>query len=236
MSLKIKYEKENLVIKSGEQQWHFTRELISVVILCLFYIFGVIGISFSIPFSSEFFVALTPFNLILSLALVLANHEEWSNKFIVVAVLCGVLGFFSEVAGVQTGLIFGEYEYGQTLGFQLFDVPVVLAVNWLMLIYAAAMVVSMFGRHLNIFVRVLMSALLMVGLDVLIEPIAIELDFWTWAGGDVPFQNYIGWFVIAFVLQFAFHKAIPKDMTNHVAVVLFGFQILFFGILNLFLF
>jgi putative membrane protein len=81
-----------------------------------------------------------------------------------------------------------------------------------------------------------MSALLMVGLDVLIEPIAIELDFWTWAGGYVPFQNYVGWFVIAFVLQFAFHKAIPKDMTNHVAVILFGLQILFFGLLNLFLF
>ncbi|MGB0862682.1 MAG: carotenoid biosynthesis protein [Saprospiraceae bacterium] len=230
MSLKIKYEQENLIIKSGKKQWHFTRELISVVILSLFYGFGTLGIS--LPITRDIFAVLTPFNLVLSLGLVLYNHKEWSNIFVITAILCGVIGYFSEVIGVQTGLIFGEYEYGNTLGFQLFEVPVILAINWLLLLYCSAMVVSMFGRHLNIFVRVLISAALMVGLDVLIEPVAIELDFWAWAGGNVPFQNYIGWFIIAFILQFTFHKATPKDATNHVAVILFGWQIVFFGVLN----
>ncbi len=101
MSLKIKYEQENLIIKSGEKQWHFTRELISVVILSLFYGFGTLGIS--LPITRDIFAVLTPFNLVLSLGLVLYNHKEWSNIFVITPILCGVIGYFSEVFAVQTG-------------------------------------------------------------------------------------------------------------------------------------
>ena len=75
----------------------------------------------------------------------------------------------------------------------------------------------------------------MVGLDFFIEPIAISLDFWSWKYDTIPLQNYLGWFLIAFLLQLIFLSVFNKAEKNIVAIVLFGWQIIFFGVLNLFL-
>jgi len=37
----------------------------------------------------------------------------------------------------------------------------------------------------------------MVGMDLLIEPVAIELNFWRWTDVTVPLENYIAWFVLS---------------------------------------
>lgn len=210
-----------------------SKSQLSIFILSLFYFFGIIGIA--IPTFRELFAMATPLTLILSLGFVLYNHENWDTKFVLAALFCGVVGYFSEVAGVATGLVFGEYSYGQTLGWQIFDVPIILTVNWLLLIYASAAVCNYFLGHLNIIIKAIICAALMVGLDFFIEPIAIALDFWSWEHEIVPLQNYIGWFVIAFFLQLIFLNVFNKSEKNIVAVVLFGWQVVFFGMLNLIL-
>jgi putative membrane protein len=232
MYLKISVEQKNLVVKSNKKQWYFSMENISVITLVLFYTVGLIGLSLPIR---DNFALLTPLNLLISLGIVLANHKYWTKAFMSVFIFIFLGGFFSEIIGVQTGWVFGNYEYGQTLGFKLFNVPLILGVNWLMLIYASAMVVNLLWKRFPLVLKALIAALLMVGLDVLIEPVAMELDFWNWENGIIPFQNFIGWFVIAFALQLAFFSVISKKMNNHAAVVLFALQVVFFGTLNLIL-
>ena len=41
----------------------------------------------------------------------------------------------------------------------------------------------------------------MVLLDIMIEPVAIELDFWQWEGGNIPLQNYLMWFIVALFMN-----------------------------------
>jgi putative membrane protein len=41
----------------------------------------------------------------------------------------------------------------------------------------------------------------MVLLDLMIEPVAIRLDFWHWQGGSIPIQNYIMWFLVAMFMN-----------------------------------
>ena len=41
----------------------------------------------------------------------------------------------------------------------------------------------------------------MVLLDLMIEPVAIRLDFWHWQGGAIPTQNYIMWFLVAMFMN-----------------------------------
>jgi putative membrane protein len=206
---------------------------LSIFIISLFYFFGIIGIA--IPASRNLFAMATPLTLLLSLALVLYNHEHWNKPFIYFSIFCGLVGYFSEVVGVTTGLVFGEYSYGQTLGWQILDVPVILSVNWLLLIYTSAAVCSFLFGHFNLILKAAISAALMVSLDFLIEPIAISLDFWSWKYDTIPLQNYLGWFVIAFLLQLVFLNVFNKAEKNRVAIILFGWQIIFFGVLNLFL-
>jgi uncharacterized membrane protein len=43
-----------------------------------------------------------------------------------------------------------------------------------------------------------MAALLMVALDVLIEPVAVALDFWQWENAVIPIQNFVMWFANGF--------------------------------------
>ncbi len=200
---------------------------ISIAILIILYTVGIIGIK-----SGTFgdILSLTPLNLSVSLALLLWNHEKWDGKFVAAIAIVAIAGFFVEVAGVQTGIIFGEYTYGKTLGWQWLDVPFVMAVNWLILVYCAAAVVSQRAEW-DIWLKAFAGAVIMVSMDFLIEPVAIRYDFWSWANTIIPTQNYLAWGLISFILLMIFHKLVPP-INNKVAIALFFLQIIFFVALS----
>jgi putative membrane protein len=97
------------------------------------YIAGIIGLNANA--TAELFKFLTPFNLVASLGILLYFHNDWNRNFIVFAVITFLTGYFIEVVGVKTGLIFGHYKYDRTLGFEILEVPPVIGVNWLLLVY-----------------------------------------------------------------------------------------------------
>lgn len=107
--------------------------------------------------------------------------------------------FFIEVAGVATGMIFGEYHYGATMWIQWLNVPLVIALNWTALILATNDLAARWLRH-PLAISVLASVLIM-GYDLFIEPVAVRLDYWQWAGGVIPTQNYLAWGVVALVFS-----------------------------------
>ncbi len=201
---------------------------ISIAILIILYAVGIVGIRTGM-FGD--ILSLTPLNLLVSLALLLWNHEKWDSKFVVAITIVAAAGFFVEVAGVQTGLIFGEYTYGKTLGWHWLDVPLAMAVNWLILVYCAAAVVSR-RTEWDIWLKAFAGAVIMVTMDFLIEPVAIKYDFWEWANGVIPSQNYLAWGLISFGLLMVFHRLVPP-VDNKVAIVLFFLQIVFFVVLNM---
>jgi putative membrane protein len=178
------------------------------------------------PFES--FISLTPLNLILTTGMLLFFHEDWQPAFVLFAVLAILTGFFAEVAGVATGLIFGEYSYGATLGWKLWEVPLVIGLNWFLLSYVCCSIL----RFENKLIRTLAGAALMVLLDLIIEPVAIHYDFWSWALVEVPLQNYLAWFVIA-LIPCGLFCYLPFKKNNRFAKYVFWAQLLFFAINNL---
>jgi len=201
---------------------------ISIAILIILYAVGIVGIKTGV-FGDV--LSLTPLNLLVSLALLLWNHEKWDGKFIAAITIVAVAGFFVEVAGVQTGIIFGEYTYGKTLGWQWLGVPLVMAVNWLILVYCAAAVVGRRSEW-DIWLKAFAGAVIMVTMDFLIEPVAIKYDFWEWANVVIPSQNYLAWGLISFGLLMVFHRLVPP-IDSKVAIALFFLQIVFFVSLNM---
>ena len=107
--------------------------------------------------------------------------------------------FFIEVAGVATGMIFGEYHYGQTMWIQWLNVPLVIALNWTALILATNDLAARWLRQ-PLAISVLASVLIMA-YDLCIEPVAVRLDYWQWAGGVIPVQNYLAWGIVALVFS-----------------------------------
>lgn len=199
-----------------------------IIVLSILYIVGIVGILLPIH---EQFILLTPINLLVSLGLVLYFHKNWNTAIYRYLIIAYVIGFLAEVFGVQTGMLFGEYEYGPVLGWKLWDTPLMIGVNWMMLGYCAGVLANVLLQERHWLLRGILAALLMVGLDVIIEPVAIAYDFWHWEKVAVPLRNYIGWFLVALPLECLFAYWLP-GVRNKVAIALFILQILFFGILG----
>jgi putative membrane protein len=197
-------------------------------ILPLMYLAGAIGLQY--PQTAELFALLTPLNLLSSLVFLLLFHTDWRPTFWAYAALAFLVGFGVEVVGVHTGLIFGSYQYGSVLGVKVAEVPLTIGVNWLLLTYACGSVCDAF--RWPVWSKVLAAAGLMTLLDVLIEPVAIRLDFWSWNSPSVPLQNYLAWYVISAFLMIAFYT-LPFRKNNRLALLMLAVQFLFFGLSNL---
>lgn len=197
------------------------------LVLFIFYTVGVVGIT--IPSLRANTVSLTPMNLLLTAGLFLWGIGKRDIKLMVAVVLAFTLGYFVEVAGVGTGLLFGEYSYGEPLGWQVFNVPLTIGVNWFLLSFASLGIA--FKLFDNKLIQIVFSALLMVGLDVIIEPVAITLDFWTWEGVEVPLQNYLMWFFASIVINTGILWFVKK-IDFKTSLYVFAAQVYFFAVLN----
>ena len=204
----------------------------AISVLTILYIVGIAGFLFKIH---PDFPRLTPINLVVSLGIGLYFHPNWSAKFIVWCLITMLVGFFIEVAGVNTGLIFGQYKYGESLGFKYLDTPLSMSINWILTAYSASALVSLATKDTtHWFIKSLLAAALMTSLDSFIEPVAPRIGMWTWENGIVPFQNYIGWFCTSLPIQMLFFFFI-RSAKNKVAVAVLILQFIFFLLLNNFL-
>jgi putative membrane protein len=203
-------------------------KLIARIFLFIIYFVGLVGIS--IPSLQGMYVELTPFSLLISGLILLAFHEKWNLSFIIVIILIFLAGFAIEAYGVYSGEIFGQYSYSNVLGWKLFETPVIIGLNWLILIYCGYYIVSRF-IHKPVF-QISVGSLLLVAFDLLLEPVALETGMWSWAVGKPLFQNYLAWFVISVVLMSLF-PLFKVKLSNPVAGYLFLFMVMFFGALNI---
>ncbi|MEM1214272.1 MAG: carotenoid biosynthesis protein [Bacteroidota bacterium] len=141
------------------------------------------------------------------------------------AVITYACTFFIEVAGVATGAIFGAYAYGPTMWIQWLEVPLIIAVNWTLLIMAMSQLATRFTQ--SPWLLALLTGVFIMIYDYFIEPVAIRLDYWTWAAVDIPLQNYLAWGVIAMVLSYPLHR-LQIRYQNPALLVYAAAQLVFF--------
>jgi putative membrane protein len=134
------------------------------------------------------------------------------------------VGFFIEVAGVYTGVIFGQYTYGLVLGVKLWGTPLMIGVNWFMTTYVFNDLVSRI--KINRLFKIILAATVITAMDWVIEPDATRLGMWNWSEGDIPLQNYIAWWIVSFVLSYYYHRWEIKQ--NPLAPVVALCMIIFF--------
>ncbi|MGB4400791.1 MAG: carotenoid biosynthesis protein [Daejeonella sp.] len=205
----------------------FNKTNICSLIVILFHCVGLYG--FLNPELNDFFIKLVPFHLLLMLSLMIVSGYDGTRDILLFALMVYAAGFLVEVAGVNTGLIFGSYTYGSTLGLKLWQTPLMIGVNWLILVYTTGVLLQ--PIKINKYALAALGAAVLVSTDFLIEPVAIKYDYWSWQGGVIPMQNYIGWFIVAFIM-FLFFNRMNFRKQNPAAIVLFVTQLVFFIVLN----
>ena len=204
--------------------------LTPIRVLIILYIVGIIGVT--LPLHKDFML-LTPLNLLTTFVIaVYADKNKNAGLYLVLA-FCYLFGFFLELAGVQSGLIFGQYTYGATLGPKIWGTPLIIGINWAMLVYASVSISNSRFTEFPTMVKAAIGATLMVLLDVFIEPAAVKFDFWSWASAPMnklivaPLENYIVWWLAAFLLNYLVQTIMPA-IKNRAIEVLFYLQLLFF--------
>lgn len=200
----------------------------TVLSIGFYYLVGILGLSFER--TMPLFQSMVPFTMLFSLYFLWLFDENLNLRIYLTALVIFLIGFLVEFAGVNTGVVFGVYVYGKTLGIKLWNTPLMIGVNWLLLIYSCWVLTGVFTG--NRWLRYFAGSALMVIYDIALEPVAIRLDMWNWYGEKVPLQNYIGWFIISFFLFIIFDR-IGGNIKNKIAPAMFIIQFMFFIILNI---
>ena len=124
--------------------------------------------------------------------------------------------YLIEYVGVSTGWPYGEFAYGVSLGPMLAGIPAALPVFFIPIVVNAYLLcVLLLGeRAESRLVRLAVVIPAVVTMDVVLDPAAVSLGFWSYADGglfyDVPLSNYAGWALSATVavavLDFTFDR------------------------------
>lgn len=211
-------------------------------ILAILFSVGTIGHILEASFQTM--IALTPgFLLLVSFFTIGLSMKEFTSakQTKKILIFSAFMGFWYlttlalEISGANWGWFFGDYDYGSILGLQLFNTPLVIGLNWVCVslggFYLAEKIVNrieteIYKRkgdnekwNLSQLAKTLLLGLLTAAIitlfDVLLEPVAISLGYWNWAGGEIPLSNYLTWFGLGFAIGASaniLRKYLPKNI------------------------
>ena len=221
----------------------FKKQQIATIIALAFHVSGFIAIGF---YQSPLFISLTPLNLLVCALLIFWTQEKINSGFLAFCMAAYGLGFASEWIGINTGFLFGEYHYGELLGPKWQGVPYIIGIQWLVVVYCAGICIAMLHEKLlrnqpgeqqaipKFWVAISMiadAALLALLFDWILEPVAMELGYWIWKDGKIPWLNYATWWGVSALIMVFFHF-LPFKKHNLFAVHLLMIQGMFFLLLR----
>ncbi|MFB6140187.1 MAG: bisanhydrobacterioruberin hydratase [Halosimplex sp.] len=122
-----------------------------------------------------------------------------------------------EYLGVTTGQPYGAFEYGVALGPMVGGVPLALPVFFFPLVLNSYLLCLLLlgDRARSPLVRLPIVVATVVAVDLVLDPGAVALGFWTYdAGGafyGVPWSNFRGWLLSAAAAVAAFDVGFDRD-------------------------
>jgi putative membrane protein len=122
-----------------------------------------------------------------------------------------------EYVGATTGFPYGEFSYEVSLGPMLFEtIPYALPLFFIPLVVNSYLLCLLLlgDRAGSALVRVPAVAATVVAVDLVLDPAAVALGFWTFGGGGfygVPAMNYVGWVVSAIVATVLIDAAFIRE-------------------------
>lgn len=195
---------------------------ISIGIIWLFHLSGLVGLLY---IDKNLFASLTPLNLFISSTLLFVNQKSLKKKEVIIVFLIFSIGMIAEILGVNYGLIFGKYDYGDNLGLKLLGVPLLIGLNWVVLTFICGSISDHFIK--NKYLSIVVGIIFMLIIDITLEPIAPTLDYWEFSGSIAPIQNYIGW-AFTSLLTLSIYQFYYSSKEFTFSINLFLAQFLFF--------
>ncbi len=229
-------------IKTASKTGTINRTFTATILAVVMHFTGAMGMLF---WRRDWFLMLTPFNLLVMFFLLIWTLPEKNRKIYALFAGAFSIGVITEMIGVKTGFLFGQYEYGNVLGFKLNGVPILIGINWFIIVYASGMLALQVRKLFNppcgateqrTFSKwfgnsvIIDGAVIATFFDVIMEPAAVRLGFWSWQNGTIPLMNYLSWFLVSVVILFLFRQTALKN--HQFAINLLIIQAIFFLVLR----
>jgi uncharacterized membrane protein len=207
----------------GRGPFHY---LMAVTVISMLLIILNVLLGMRIPFTVDFLIGYVG-----ALLIFVVWHAVLTKGWIRSLIMFGlsfIVAFSAEALGVNFGLVFGNYYYSKLLGVSLFGVPLLAALAWEPIVYAAfclsdmlslrmASLSPLFKQTTSPIWAAAIGAFATTAWDLMIDPIAVSQGWWVWVGGGpyvpyvangVPIQNFVGWLGVAFVINLIYRKMV----------------------------
>jgi len=172
-------------------------------------------------------------------ALIHGQRVYGTKGIVVFAGVCLGVGSCFEILGLRTGFPFGHYVFTGVMGPKVAQLPVLLALAYLGVGYAAWVVATLIvGARAQAKTGLLLvpwvAAAAMTAWDLAMDPVWSQIDrAWVWQEGGgyfgVPFSNYFGWLLTTWVFYQIFAvwlsrqpRRVRMAQWNRLAVVQYG--------------
>ncbi len=190
-------------------------------------IFYVVGfLLFALPYSREIFLFLNPLAIPILTAAILWLHKDHNRKSVTAMVAIVVISFLYEMVGVNGSVIFGEYNYGSSMGLKIWNTPPAIGIHWLFLIYCTSGIASMITTKRV--THIITASALMVIYDLLLEAVAPVMKMWSFSEGYPPLANFRGWFILSLILHSIFTLS-GLVAEKRVSLIMLVWQSIFLG-------
>lgn len=214
----------DLTLRSGNSR----RQIMLLVVALIFHIIGIIGIG---VLHHSGILRMTPVHLLLMGGLLILSFSNQPKNFLIWSVIIALLCFVAEWIGVHYGWLFGAYIYGDVLGTKWQGIPLLIGLNWVLVIAGAASCLEYI--KLPSWAAIAGTATFATAYDWLLEPVAVQLQYWYWLPGRIPAYNYICWWGLSALAAGIWTRL--KLRGNLFAAGLFVLQVLFFLLLRILL-
>lgn len=197
-------------------------ELFSVLIINIISAYSV----FLLKEKESFSIILQIIIFVLALAVVVVftkTNKSGLKKLLLVFLLLGFYGLFIEYLSIKTGFPYSKFEYGDNMGYKIAGiVPYSVFLIWPSLVIAAISFSQIFSSSIRM--RLLISAIILIMLDLVFDPAATKMGLWLWysAGNyyDVPWINFLGWgfssTISVLLFYLFFRKLIQNKYLNYI--------------------
>lgn len=148
------------------------------------------------------YLFLFEFGAILAFFLIL-KREYGNKRLLETLILAFAYGLLLEIINTHLSR---SYSYSDNFLFQIYGIPLAIAAGWAIIYYAARIAAEFY--QLKWYQAPFFMALIAVIFDLVLDPIAIRLQFWFWRiSADqewfgVPYDNLIGWMAVVWTFAF----------------------------------
>lgn len=185
-----------MIWSSSNHQSTYSRLVTTVSILAFWLVGGFFVAKFGILPGTEWVSIL----MMLAIAAISYSALVYNSGYtwIIFLVLSGLLAVGFEYLWVQTCFPYGCFSYGDVLGMKLLDtVPWTVFVWWTPLIIGVYALLRKYFQ--NKWLIITLWAVLLTLIDMVLDPSAVLLGFWSFTNGgryyNVPRSNFGGWLI-----------------------------------------